>query len=94
MDGWRLANQHAVAGTGRSQWRGWLRKPRNIGFKRALEADCGSTRGHQEPPSDWDDLPRSRCRDRNWKQHRKTQWKVKTWKQEQRRVALRRKRRR
>jgi len=54
------------------------RKPKNNG---ANMEDNNSYDHHFKkvkiPPNAWDDLKISANRNRNWKRHRKTQWKVK-----------------
>lgn len=74
--GWKLAGQEAVPHTGaRGHFARWLRRPRHIGFERAALADFDSLRGLTLPPDAWDDVPRSRRRDRSWKQHRRYQFR-------------------
>lgn len=73
---WRMANQYAVPGTGKSV-RGyckWLRQPHHIGFERAMLGIVGSLRGVAVPPNSWDDEKRSSIRDRSWKRYRRTQY--------------------
>lgn len=64
---WRLANRWAVPHTGRRSGGHYFRRPR--GKLQALANDARSV-----PPDSWDDIHFSTRGDRNWKQHRKTQW--------------------
>ena len=67
--GWRMAGVASVPGTGNCPpWHG-LRRPRNVGVKRAL----GVAKGKGVPPDDWEDI--SRCCERSWKSHREMQYR-------------------
>lgn len=69
-----LANPLAVPGTGqRSRGYRYIRKPRNIAVRRSLLSVVDTLRGVSVPPNSWDDI--SRTIERNWKAHRKTQWR-------------------
>lgn len=73
----------AIPGTGRRGRRNYYRMPRGNGAKRAaceahqrLDIDeVKVNRRIKVPSSNWDDIRRSDIYERNWKRHRKTQWK-------------------
>ena len=65
---WRLANRWAVPNTGRRHHGHCFRRPR--GAIQALREGARSV-----PPDAWDDLQFAHGWSKNWKRHRKTQWR-------------------
>lgn len=72
-NGWRLANQRAVPFTGVRAHGHWWRRPRHVAVLRA--AVDGGLRAGTVPPTDHDDLSIAALSSRNWKRHRRTQYR-------------------
>lgn len=72
-----------VPGTGRQHGGHWFRSPRTHDAHRLAvsvikeegEPPIRAKRNPRHIPSSWDDLPIGANRNRNWKRHRKTQWR-------------------
>lgn len=74
--GWRIGGARAVRGVHRPRPYRYFRSLRTGGIKRAILAVSGTLRGEKVPPEYYDDINRAACGDRNWKQFRRTRWKV------------------
>jgi len=67
----------------RWRFRQWYKSTCNMNERRAVEAweddedapKVRAKRNLRHLPNSWDDIPKSRNHDNNWKQYRKTQWK-------------------